>query len=311
MAAMYYVPVVGWVMAAIMDMYHSAFDFSDGKIMSGVGRIVGGPIGEMIGSLIDGAFGFGERGKARGGANIKVVDGRLAFGGAGGDNNFDTSGVTAEANRTIADVDGILSKYGIMISSYTGAGSINGGDTPGPTNEQDWIKQFLQTATLAPTDATLSAAKKAANLQYLQTELGNYTGADPRSGVNAAFSTMKSTLSSDFGSVLSRGASIMANIPALAEGGITSRPTLALIGDNPSGKEAVTPLGSDGKLPVDSTAVEQLLRQLADAVNTASTVNRVGLKMLIEQVSALCATSAAQAAQATLDRSRPAARRAA
>ena len=312
-------PVVGAGLGAITG----AMNLADGKIGSGLAGLASAGLllmganpligaGVMVlGMLADSLFGFGERGKARGGANIRVTDGRLAFGGAGGDNGFDTSGVTAEANRTIADVDGILSKYGIMISSYGGAGSINGGDTSGPANEQQWVKQFLQTASFAPTDATLSAAKKAANLQYLQTELGNYTGGDPRSGVNAAFGTMKSTLSSDFGSVVSRGASIMANIPALAEGGITSRPTLALIGDNPSGKEAVAPLRSDGKLPVDSTEVEQLLRQLTEAVNSASTVNRVGLKMLIEQVSALCATSTVQAAQATLDRSRPAARRAA
>lgn len=39
------------------------------------------------------------------------------------------------------------------------------------------------------------------------------------------------------------------DIPRLARGGITSGPMLALIGDNPSGKEAVIPLDSNGKPP--------------------------------------------------------------
>lgn len=45
----------------------------------------------------------------------------------------------------------------------------------------------------------------------------------------------------------------LASIPALAKGGITSGPTMALIGDNPGGKEVVSPL--DGLLDMITTAV--------------------------------------------------------
>jgi len=38
------------------------------------------------------------------------------------------------------------------------------------------------------------------------------------------------------------------NIPALAKGGIVTGPTLAMIGDNPSGKEAVIPLEKAGDM---------------------------------------------------------------
>lgn len=39
------------------------------------------------------------------------------------------------------------------------------------------------------------------------------------------------------------------DIPHLARGGITNGPTLAVIGDNPGGREAIIPLGADGRIP--------------------------------------------------------------
>lgn len=39
------------------------------------------------------------------------------------------------------------------------------------------------------------------------------------------------------------------DIPHLARGGITTGPTLAVVGDNPGGREAIIPLNADGSLP--------------------------------------------------------------
>jgi hypothetical protein len=59
-------------------------------------------------------------------------------------------------------------------------------------------------------------------------------------------------------------------IPALAQGGITNGPTLALIGDNASGRERVTPLDADG--------LDAGQRALLEAMDTLIALIRALLK---------------------------------
>lgn len=70
------------------------------------------------------------------------------------------------------------------------------------------------------------------------------------------------------------------NIPRLATGGITTGPMLAMIGDNPSGREAVVPLdspqarglfgGNDGPTDLSDKSIDKLARALAGYVRVQS-----------------------------------------
>ncbi|GMG96859.1 phage tail tape measure protein [Tepidimicrobium xylanilyticum] len=70
----------------------------------------------------------------------------------------------------------------------------------------------------------------------------------------------------------------LASIPALAEGGITNGPTLALIGDNPGGREVVSPL--DDLMAMIQTAVNEAGNSGGDLYLTV----KVGEDTLTEKV---------------------------
>lgn len=69
------------------------------------------------------------------------------------------------------------------------------------------------------------------------------------------------------------------SIPRLATGGITTGPTLAMVGDNPGGREAILPLdspaarqmlgGGDGPVKLDDESLEKLARLVARAVRSS------------------------------------------
>lgn len=85
-----------------------------------------------------------------------------------------------------------------------------------------------------------------------------------------------------FGQTLGGGTIGVPNIPRLARGGITSGPTLAVVGDNPGGREAVIPLPAGGALGGTTINVYSLDgRGAAEAVTRAlREAKRVGLTSL-------------------------------
>lgn len=81
--------------------------------------------------------------------------------------------------------------------------------------------------------------------------------------INGAIDKINSALEFKISLPLGKSISINPpNIPHLAAGGTTSGPTLALIGDNPSGQERVTPLDTDG-LSTGERALLAALENLA------------------------------------------------
>ena len=75
--------------------------------------------------------------------------------------------------------------------------------------------------------------------------------------------------------------STMSSAPKAAEGGVTTGPTMAMVGDNPSGKEAIIPLEKAGEMGFGGSNRELVAKidELINVVKTAKPINIDGAKV--------------------------------
>ena len=72
----------------------------------------------------------------------------------------------------------------------------------------------------------------------------------------------------------------MTSPPALAQGGVTTGPTMAMVGDNPSGKEAIIPLEKAGEMGFGGNKeLIAKIDELISVVKTAKPINMDGAKI--------------------------------
>ena len=109
---------------------------------------------------------------------------------------------------------------------------------------------FLQSQGFTP--ANLSAAQNFGHVDIESVQRGLNLQFQNREAIAAAASVASQVAAA-------KAAGVNVNIPGFAHGGIVNGPTLAVLGDNPSGREAVIPLPRSGGMPGGVTIVGPLV----------------------------------------------------
>lgn len=232
-----------------MDGVNSAVDTSEGKFMATADLLdgLGGAFGIPIGGAVDMARSFGDMASGITGVVIPAIQSMWAV---------------LAANPIVLVIAAIVAIGAALVVAYT---------------KVKWFRDFVDNAFDAIAgfgrnvwDGLLTGLKIVGNLALTALEkLAN--------GAIFALTAPIQLLNKIPGVSRIVPDVPKVRLPRLAQGGITNGPTIALLGDNPGGREMVTPLppgarpGEIGGVTVNVTVMGNVLdgRQLGDLVQAA------------------------------------------